>query len=153
MRCLSSCWETPSPFVYARHHWSHISIHVSPGSWSYWPPLCHRERHKIWSYISLLPILWKTSWPCLWHFLPRLTLQSLPLYQLLMTLFMWRSSLLLDFSMLADDLQTRQSYALDIESKPPLSRVTILAAYSTPSRGTSSLKVKKRSNPFLPSAS
>lgn len=30
-RCLSSCWKTPPPPIYACHHWSHISVRISPG--------------------------------------------------------------------------------------------------------------------------
>lgn len=148
MRCLSSRRGTSSPSIYACHHWSHFSVHVSPGLWISWLPLCHRWRHRIWSYFSVPSISWETSWLCLWHCLPRLTLQPSPLHHRFIALSTWMSSLLLDFTKLPEDLQ---SYPWDIESKAlSLSRATILtAAHSTPSRGTSSLGDKRKVIPFF----
>ena len=53
--------------IYACHHWSHISVHVSPGSCISWQLLCHRQKHRIRSYILVPPISWKASWLHLCH--------------------------------------------------------------------------------------
>ena len=121
MRCLSSCWEFHP--IYACHHWSHISVHVSPGSCISWQLLtfwCHQYHGKLLDsiYVSAQTHSAVSTSPS--PLRGSLWVDDLPA---------------LKFTKLSEDLQTIQTYSWDLESKVSLSGAAILiASYLSASR-------------------